>query len=346
MDDINRELLRKYFNNSSTEEEAAKVLEWFDTRQGQIWLRDQLNSDISEVTAVAESDIRTLTQELDSRKNLQAIHSRIKKEQAACRKKLDALGPLMKVAAAILVILTASFLYQDHYSSMTDELLTEPEPIHYVTAEDQQKRITLGDGTTVRLNGNSELLVAHDYLMDRREVSLSGEAYFEVAHDADRPFIVRAKDASVEVLGTAFNVKATEESRDIQLAVTEGSVRFGYMDEAMGGNEASIILEKGQFAQLDSDRQTILVEDFGVENYLSWMRGRLVFNELSLDQVCMQLGRLYEIQCEFSDETLKKLQITADFSNDSLEKVLEVISLSLDIDHELVHDQVVWKEEE
>jgi transmembrane sensor len=87
------------------------------------------------------------------------------------------------------------------------------------------------------------------------------------------------------------------------------------------------------------------VDDFAVENYLAWISGRLVFEDLSLDKVCLQLNRLYEVNCTFENESLADLKLTANFSDESLNKTLSVVVLTLDIGFRLEESEVVWIEE-
>ncbi|MEX2573793.1 MAG: FecR domain-containing protein, partial [Balneolaceae bacterium] len=143
-----------------------------------------------------------------------------------------------------------------------------------------------------------------------------------------------------EVLGTSFNVKTSDSGKEVQVAVIEGSVSFGGRSETDG--IAPVVLTDGQFAQMNSGDQTLRVEEFGVENYLVWMRGRLVFDDLSLNQACLQLNRLYGLECSYSEESLSEKRLTADFSPDSIEKSLSVISLSLDLDYERNGRKVTW----
>src|SRR5690625_4399555 len=317
MDEADKELISKYFDDICSQEEAERVLQWFDTPEGQAWLVSSLNSDIMDLIGSGDenSHHRVSTHDLDSEKVLNSIRSRIPRGERVSRGGIEYMTPLLKVAASILVILTSSLLYQSHYRSMAEQHLAEAEPVRYVTADEQQKRITLSDGTRVRLNGNSELQVSGDFLEERREVSLTGEAYFDVVHHTDKPFIINAGVATVEVLGTTFHLKALPQERDIQLAVIEGRVSF---DHSENNDESTVVLSEGQFGIMDLDQQTISIEEFGVENYLNWMRGRFIFNELSLDKVCLQLNRLYELQCAFDDKSIEKLTLTADFSTDSL----------------------------
>jgi transmembrane sensor len=343
MSKIDMKLIEKYFNSETTPEENDRVLKWFGTPQGEKFLEEQLNTDIGYLAKdknhYSGSEIQP-----DSSKILSAIYRRIKTGNAYKKShKKDRILPYLKAAAVILVFLANALLYQYVIKDniVVDET-TELQPVHYSTSDGQQFRITLRDSTIIRINSNSEIWIPGDFDSDSRTIKLSGEAYFEVMSDPDRPFIINANESVVEVLGTAFNVKSYRKDESVQVAVIEGSVAFRNNTNGNDRSSESVILSGGQFAYLDILNNQITIEDFGVLNYLTWMRGNLVFDELSLDKVCIQLNRLYKIQCLFDEESLKQLKLTSDFSNDSLEKTLSVISLTLGIEHRLENDTVIW----
>ncbi len=343
---MNNKILERFLDHRSSPEENEKVFEWFRTPEGEKYLGELLDCDIDQIlrdrkylldSGPEQSDLKP-----DSDKMLSGIRRRIKQKdnyQASIRK--DAILPFMKVAAVMFVIFLAFLVYYFAYEGehVVDEVL-ETTPVHYATGDDLQKIITLHDGSTVRLNSNSEVWIMVDQTSNTREVTLSGEAYFEVKDDRQSPFIIHANESTVEVLGTMFNVRSHAHDDNIQVTVIEGSVLF--TGEKKDCKNASVVLNEGQYAYLDFKNNTLMVEDYGVENYLSWMSGRLMFDALALDKVCLQLSRLYSIECSFEDETLKEMNLTSNFSNDSLEKTLSVISLSLNIDYQLDNDNVFW----
>jgi ferric-dicitrate binding protein FerR (iron transport regulator) len=94
---------------------------------------------------------------------------------------------------------------------------------------------------------------------------------------------------------------------------------------------------------MDIKKRTILVDNLAVDNYLAWKSGTFEFEDLTLQQVCTQLNRLYEFECSYSDPGIQNLLLTASFSNESVEKTLSVIALSLDLEYEAVTGTVVWQ---
>jgi transmembrane sensor len=335
---MNKEIIDKYFRNQAAPEEVQKVLEWFETPEGQKVLQERMNVDFG---LMERDELKPLVPELDSDQLYKTIHKRIhsKRKPFAGKRKSDWLSPVLKAAAMIAVILTTSVLYFTQTVEVADEI-TKSVPVVFQTDDVQQSIITLRDGSVVRLNHDSELIVAKNFLDGTREVTLTGEAYFEIEHDADQPFIIHANQSSVEVLGTAFNVRSITNTNNVQVAVVDGRVSFA--NKIHNEKELSVVLSKGQYGYLDIEEQTIAVDEVAIENYMSWKSGRLVFEELTLGQVCTQLHRLYQIECRYENEEIKDLQLTANFSNDSMEKTLSVIALTLKIDYNIENEQVYW----
>ena len=341
MENMNKDLLERFFNNECTAEESAKVLKWFDTEDGKKFLQGELDSDIENMMS-GSGQFGSGYPDPDSEKILKSIQGTIRKQEFRNKRKRQVIYPIFKAAAAILVVLAASFFYQNVYLPESEEI-TEHVPIHYTTSEDQQRKITLGDGSTIQLNSNSEIWVSGDYMSGDRNIQLHGEAYFDVMHDPESPFRVYANESEVEVLGTAFNVKSNGHGDNIQVAVTEGRVAFHNRGDLNEG--PSVILDAGHFGYLDLNKNEIAVDNFAVENYMSWMSGELVFEDLSLEKVCLQLNRLYEVQCGFENESLTDLRLTANFSDESLDKTLSVVALTLDIGFRMEDSEVLWIEE-
>lgn len=340
---MNKKLVERFFTNQTTPEETERVLDWFDTPKGKQYLRERLDIDYD---LMDRNELREMVPELNSDNLYQSIQNKIGPE----RKKItihkpDWLGYAFKAAATILVILTAS-LFTITQQRYTAEQVVEREPIHFQTNNDENREITLSDGSVIQLNKNSEVTISEDFMRGTRELELKGEAFFDVAHNPEQPFIIHAHESAVEVLGTSFNVKSLHDQSNVQVAVVEGKVAFKNVNSTSESEVLSVTLSKGQYGYMDIQKRTILVDDLAVENYLAWKNGKFEFEALTLQQVCTQLNRLYEIECSYSNEGVQNLLLTASFSNESMEKTLEVIALSLDIEYETREDTVFWYQSE
>ena len=332
-------LFDKYLDNTCTPEEAERVLEFLDTPEGEEYFAWKFMQDARQVPETNEQ----LPRPFDSEKLFGAIEEQIEspaidlQQNKINRTGWDGFSPFLRVAAILLFVFIGSLSYYHHSGGVTvPEPMAAAEETIYTTGPEEQKKIILKDGTHIRLNAGSELRVAPDFFTASRKVSLKGEAYVDVASNKDKPFIIQTEQASVEVLGTVFNVKSVAEE-EVQVAVVEGAV------SVQGTKGEAVTLEKGQFGY--SKEGAIQVEETGVQNYLSWMTGRLTFDDQPLTAVCSQLTRLYGLSCGFANDALKELSLTTDISIDKRDdKLLSVIALSLDITYRRDQDRVVWLE--
>lgn len=201
-----------------------------------------------------------------------------------------------------------------------------------MAGDNQQRALTLSDGTKIRLNSNAQIWIPEDFDRSTREVTLEGEAFFEVSHDEEKPFTVHTARATIKDLGTAFNVRAAPDNQNVQVAVTDGKVSV--WSDWQTEEKATELIE-GQFGQLDLKSKTLQVDRFNVNNYLSWMNGRLQYDGARLDKVSLQLGRMFDVSFTYADRSLRRLTLETDFERKSLKKILEVIAMTLHIDYRI-----------
>lgn len=177
-------------------------------------------------------------------------------------------------------------------------------------------RLQLADGTQVWLNSESSLKYPESFAKDSREIILTGEAYFEVAKDSKRPFKVHTSDCEVTVLGTHFNVSAYT-GQPVYTTLAEGSVQVKTDSEA-------IILKPDEQAVLSDEGLEVHQVDASL--YISWVHGKYVFRNTTLENVVQQICRWYDTDIRFSDETLKSKRIAGAISRDeTLTTVLQLL---------------------
>jgi transmembrane sensor len=193
----------------------------------------------------------------------------------------------------------------------------------FATTIGQRDSVRLADGTRVMLAPQSRLTVAAGYGDNVREVELQGEAYFDVHHDAAKPFLVRAGDADIRDLGTTFTVRATGD-QGVRVAVTSGSVSLAPKTTA----NAAVVLRPGDAGTLGVDGRTLVERGGTAEPDTAWTRGRLVFREAPVGTVRTELQRWYGIDLQI-DSSFASRHLSMTFEGESADRVLEVIGLSL-----------------
>jgi len=226
------------------------------------------------------------------------------------------LWPRIATAAAAILLLLAGGTF----------LLRTPASITYATGNAEQRVVTLSDGTTVTLNANSTLELPEGKLTaTERLVSLDGEAYFDVAKDANRPFLVSTNDATVRVLGTRFNVR--ERRGSTRIFLEEGEVRVGWPgtqlpDTRMLPNEVVTLAARG--------KQPVLMPVSIPSRHLAWRSGHLEFDQLSLVEALNELSDIYGVEINCADQALEKLEISsAGIPVDDLTLALQLMEKAL-----------------
>ncbi len=180
----------------------------------------------------------------------------------------------------------------------------------------------LKDGSRVTLNRYSALTVPKNFKGTAREVTLRGEALFEVAKNAGKPFRVVTGELTVEVLGTVFNVNAYRENPEIVTTLLEGRVAVREID-----NGQELLLSPGERAVYSLNEKE-LVHDTGTdtERVVAWQKGILIFSGESLEDIARILSNHFNIPVKVTDEALAGYRVTADFTdNEDLETILNLL---------------------
>lgn len=155
----------------------------------------------------------------------------------------------------------------------------------------QVATITLADGSKVWLNAGSSITFPIGFVGSERKVSITGEAYFEVAHNPAMPFEVSRGETKVQVLGTRFNVNAYDDEADIKVTLLEGSVK------TFIGNRQSVIIKPGQQAQVSTFIK--VVDEIDLEQVMAWKNGVFKFRNTNIEEIMRQLARWYDVEISY-----------------------------------------------
>lgn len=186
--------------------------------------------------------------------------------------------------------------------------------------------LILSDGTKVWLNADTKLRYPVKFAQNKREVYLTGEAYFEVAHNKKAPFTVHSHDAEVKVLGTSFNVSAYDDQEFIATTLVEGSVQINNL-----GNVK--VLKPGFQSTLIRGRNEIEIKAVDTHLYTSWVNGVFEFENMELEYIMNQLGRWYDVKFFFTEERFRHIRFTGAFEKEnSFEYALNLIERVADVD--------------
>lgn len=223
-----------------------------------------------------------------------------------------------KVAAAVMVLLVSSFLLYFYFNKPADIV---------VVAQQTNVEQLLPDGSVVTLHAGAQLTYPETFEGGTRQVELSGEAYFVVAHDKSKPFIVSSGDARIEVLGTQFNVNTQATSKTMEVVLTSGKVSVYYSKTP----KDNVLLAPGEKAELLAEQKQIIKSPAIDPNYMAWKTHILVFENTTLGEAIKTIQNVYLTPVKLSDQQLSGCRITATFNGQSLESVLEVMKETLNL---------------
>jgi len=189
-------------------------------------------------------------------------------------------------------------VYDDH------PVTTQNSPLTYNTLINPRGSkvvsLTLVDGTRVWLNSESSLRYPTAFAGNERKVEITGEAYFEVAHNAAMPFKVKKGDVEVQVLGTHFNVNSYDDEEDIKVTLLEGSVKVNRGPQA--GSRESVTIKPGEQAVVTSRSPLTISHSPDLENVMAWKNGKFSFHDMDLETIMRQIARWYDVDVEYRNK--------------------------------------------
>ncbi len=310
-------LADKYAKGVSTEEESRSFEEYFSKLDAK---ESPLNT--WSLSKLDESRLRMLNG-INTRTHASKIRY--------IAPKRSLLKTTWAVAASIALLIVSGLLY-------VNSLEQEPQ-VAYITkstTKGQKSTIRLSDGTQVKLNAGSTISYPERFNDDLRQITLKGEAYFDVKENPRKPFVVKSYGISTTVLGTSFNVNAYD-SLAIAVALTSGKVKITQTE----GNRSDIYLNPGEGAFYDALTDEIAIETFDSKALTAWKDGIIYMSDASYNQVFDKLARWYGVEFRLENKPDIKWVYSGEFKDMSLELVLNTIGYSGGFDYQILGEVVV-----
>ena len=254
-----------------------------------------------------------------------------------------------KATLLINGIKTHSFTENLDTSYMTTQsvLKTSGATLEYVSKEENVETIAtntlvtprggnfsviLSDGTKVWLNADSKLSYPEVFTGEDRRVTITGEAYFEVAHNAKQPFIVESESHTIEVLGTSFNINAYPEDEFITTTLVEGAVKVGEESALEPSQQSKYFKETGEIETANVD----------VYQFVSWKSDIFYFENRDLDDILQILSRWYDFEYVIEDRGQQGLKFSGGFKKyDSFDSIIKKIELTNEVKFEITNGKVI-----
>lgn len=305
MDQRIKELFKKYQQGTASPQERNLVEIWFESHYGQQGRKLSRNEEIS------------VFEDLDARINsFLTTETPLTEEDIPVRKMNF---HWLRVAAVFFTLLVSGIYVRNRYTTKKNipETFTE-----IATQRGAKKEITLQDGTTVFLNSGSSVAVSSEFGQTKREIKLTGEAFFEVHHDAKRPFIIHTGKLQTTVLGTSFNIKAYPEDEQLKVSVATGKVSVQKSGTAAPYTSA---LTHNQALVYNKLKDNHSIKTVNTDSISSWRSNHLIFDNASYEEIASTLGRWYNLDVKLATHNDTK-KYTLSFYNERIDKVLNVLS--------------------
>jgi len=232
----------------------------------------------------------------------------------------------LKIAAALLVLVASGLLIRYFISQNT--IITYKTTANTLT-------VNLPDGSRVELNRNSELSYAPSFDDQRREVILKGEAFFDVSHNPQKPFIIQVDEARVEVLGTSFNIRGANENNNVEVTVQTGTVKLSGPDKT-----GTVKLKAGEKGIYSRESGSTVQQTNDDVNFLAWKTQKIIFNNASLQTVAATLSHVYGKAIVITTSVPASCSVTVTFDHQTLEAVLNVLKDTLNLTYREMVNQI------
>jgi transmembrane sensor len=326
---MTKETIIKFLNNQCTSAELEEIVRWANTEafseEGTRLAFDDWKSYREEGSVEDDEKFSLLFDKIQ-----QKINSKSRKNR-----NIETWKPVfitwLTRAAAILLLPALAFLFYTlsenaEIKMESAQLANLPvDSLEIIAPIGSRTVVQLTDGSKVHLNYGSRLKYPQTFTGDSREVLLTGEGYFDVAHNPEKPFIVNTGKLNVRALGTAFNVLAYPDNDAVQTTLVNGKV---VLERTEAENVKTIgAMIPGQHVNYNVKTGTILSSKGNIEKYIAWKDGKLVFDETTILEAAEKLSRMFNVTIEVDDDIMD-YTYTVTFEDEPLFQILELMTVA------------------
>lgn len=306
-------LIRNLSDGLVNKDYRGKLLRWLANEN------DASDKDAALFHLWNETDGSVVSQS-ETLQSLSEVKSRLGIDEGKSKKQYSLLSGFMKYAAVFLLPLLTGisvWLYMD------TKTIRSIDMVECFVPNGEHKKILLPDGTNVILNSGSLFIYPDKFDKDSRKVYLTGEAFFDVAHNEKQPFTVHTGRLNIEVLGTKFNVEAYSDDSEITTTLKQGKVK---LSAALHPERGSILMNPNEQVIYNVKSGKMQLSAVNAEDYSSWTNGDLRFIERSLSEVMKVIGRKYDVSFRYDDNiNLGELYTIAFREEETIEQVMRVM---------------------
>lgn len=318
------DLLAKYLADETNTHESDTISEWImeSEHNQKVFDRSKIVWDGARNQQKVDVDAAWTKLNITKKKEVENIDN----QRVKSKVKLNWVSNFLKIAAVLVILFGLWFVAAKQFTTPQNDVLT-------FKSGNQSIEKILPDGTKILLSKNSEITYPKTFEGDTREITLSGEGFFEVQHDALHPFIIHTQGTDVKVLGTSFNVRAY--NAQVEVLVKTGRVQFCK-------NKNQVILTKGQKGEILANVDTIIKSEIAeVGTNVEEKNNSFVFNKMTLGEVAASLSKQFGKNIKFSQDKIKNCKLTATFENEKLENIIAIIADTFNLKVDIQADTIL-----
>jgi transmembrane sensor len=329
---VDKKLLEKYAAGKASPEEINLVENWLKEEAEQ-W---------QEAVEGEETHLNRIWARISPKTEFQRTNSI--GDSAGTDEGLIVSGPRWRswpwIAASILLLFGIGTFYVESRISepvLADNVLVSRELVTITTANGEKKRVLLPDGSTVHLNAGSEMVFPQFFFKDDsvRTISFKGEAFFDIAPDTLKPFVINSGNAMVRVLGTRFNLRWFAEEPALSVVVEEGRVLL-----QKSNSKEELLITPGHIGEITKNGR-VTKRDVYLSKYTSWTRGRLVFSNHPIKSIKTELERWYGVSIQIQNEDYLESRYTGSFQDQPIEEVMKMIAYTVGFKYRIYEKNIV-----
>lgn len=316
--DINFIIIR-YLDGSASLEEKRQLLQWLKESE-------KNRSDFTDMRDLWLSCNASADNELEVDIALDRLKMRIMNEHERIGKKTRRSFIRWYQAAAVLLVLFGLYFWLS-IEQTEPKLMVQNQ---LITAKGSKGKFTLPDGTVVWLNSESRLVYPDQFADGKRTVNLVGGAYFEVVKDEKKPFIVKAGDVDVEVLGTSFNISSYPFKDNIETALLSGSVKISGPSV-----RKEIYLKPNEVFEYKRDLHAVSVKSANASLYADWIKDRLVFDNRPLSDILISMEGWYNMDIVCPEKFAESTYMSFTIRQEDIDEILRAMSFIIPISYQI-----------
>lgn len=320
--------------NSIIEKSKAKNAGWVD-RQEMLSLFHQAGLEYELKDNLLKDLQKTVHQDIESpdfKKLFSRIWYNIERKSQPPKSKMKYLNIAIGIAAALVIGLFIGIYI--------NSVQPTSEPVYYAahSPKGSVSEMILPDGTVIFLNADSRIRYAMEGEKGIREVFLTGEAWFDVAKNPKKPFVVHTPFYDVQVAGTQFNIKAYDNDNEVITTLEEGEVIIQSSENLKLAED--IVLKPGEQAVLSKSSKEFVIRNVNTKWFTSWKDNKLIFINTSLKELVVLLERRFGVEVEVTNKEILDLHFDGTIKNESIIEIMEIMKKALPIDYKIAGQQI------